>query len=232
VPRAIPASSSACGVAGLRQDVLAVEEQTRVHVPGHAVGLAVDHVGRPDPGEESASGVTSFERASQGPSGSSERSASNSAIQVLPSCATSGVARPTCEVSSFSCAAVHGICCSSTLDSGVLALEVAHQLGDHLALAAHGPEANGGRGGWLGPAGYREQHEARDGGGRLPAAPRVPRSRPSRPETPLMGVAGARSSQPPRNAARRSPRTRCGFLRITFQTSSLRQFSIIARIGP
>src|SRR5439155_965180 len=44
----------------------------------------------------------------------SPSSATNSGTHVLPSWATSGVALPTYAVSSFSCAAVQGICCTRT----------------------------------------------------------------------------------------------------------------------
>ena len=45
----------------------------------------------------------------------------NSAIQVLPSCATSGVLPPTKAVSSFSCAPLHGNVWTSTRTPGWLA---------------------------------------------------------------------------------------------------------------
>ncbi len=59
--------------------------------------------------------------ASHGSSGSSAPSSANSGIHVLPSWITSGSAPPTNAVSSFSCAALHGICCTRTVTPGLRA---------------------------------------------------------------------------------------------------------------
>src|SRR5687767_7375800 len=69
------------------------------------------------PGKKSDT-VSDVERATYGSSGSSASSATNSGTHVLPSMAMSGVASPTNAVSSFSCAAVHGICCTRTRTPG------------------------------------------------------------------------------------------------------------------
>src|SRR3954469_20365360 len=65
------------------------------------------------PGKKSSRGI-SLDRATNASSGASELSATNSGTQVLPSMAMSGVASPTYAVRSFSWAAVHGICWTST----------------------------------------------------------------------------------------------------------------------
>ena len=59
-----------------------------------------------------------------------------------PAAQTSGNASPANAVSSFSCAAVHGSCCSSTWMPGLRAFEFRQQLGDDFAFAAHRPEAH------------------------------------------------------------------------------------------
>src|ERR1051325_3840443 len=48
------------------------------------------------------------------PTSANARIATNSGIHVFPICATSGVDSPTYAVSNFSCAAVHGICWTTT----------------------------------------------------------------------------------------------------------------------
>ena len=56
--------------------------------------------------------------ATQASSGASAPSAANSGIQLLPSCARSGVASPAKAVSSFSCAALHGSASTRTVMAG------------------------------------------------------------------------------------------------------------------
>src|SRR6266705_553300 len=64
--------------------------------------------------EREPAGWTVADAATRESSRTSPSSATNSGTHVLPSWATSGVALPTYAVSSFSCAAVQGICCTRT----------------------------------------------------------------------------------------------------------------------
>ena len=97
-----------------REQILSIEEDARVHVPGNAVDGVVDDVGCPDPGKESLAADDAATARPAPPAPSAPSAPANSGIHVLPNCATSGVDLPTCAVSSFSCAALHGICWTRT----------------------------------------------------------------------------------------------------------------------
>ena len=90
-------------------------------------------------------------------SGSSAPSAASSGIQVLPSWTTSGSASPTNAVRSFSCAALHGICCTRTRTPGWRASKAGHQRAHALALAPERPELD--RAGVLRPARAEDEEE-------------------------------------------------------------------------
>src|SRR6185436_6766843 len=93
-------------------------------------------------------------------------------------------------------------------DAGVLALELVEEGAHQLALRAHRPEA--------------QRHDLR--------AP--VRRRAAQREEQARARQALHSSHPPWNPARRSPRTTCAFVRITRHTRPLREFSVIARMGP
>ena len=116
------------GIAGGAQQVAAIEEQSRVDVPGNRPRSSRRrHWGRATPGKKSARSIAR-DVASRASSGSSAPSTTSSGIQVLPTCTTSGIAPPTYAVSSFSCAALHGICWTRDAPAGMPPLELRHEL--------------------------------------------------------------------------------------------------------
>ncbi len=212
--------------AGAQEQVAAIEQQPRVDVPGQADERAVDFVGAPDALEVVRRSMLRS-ASSHGRSGKSALSAANSAIQVLPSCATSGVASPANAVSSFSWAALHGSCSTRTVNPGRSRCEIGEQFAHHLAFASHGPEAQRA---FVAAAATSQRQRARAGD-----ASQQPAARPVADRHGRDGAAArhqSSSSQPPVKPARCSPRRNCTHLVIACHTEPLVKLAIIARIGP
>src|SRR5258706_5087271 len=186
-------------VSSASEQVAAIEEEPRVHIPRHAVGDAIEHVRVPDAAEdggarEPPAREPRIERR-QGPQRAElrdpavpelaeigERAADVRGEQLLVRCGPRDL--------------LH-----AHVDPGVLALEVTDELAHDLALASHGPhpQLDRARPALAAASGTpREQYRDRDPAERAPH--RLPALAAPRPS------GGGEPSQPPRKPPAMSPR--------------------------
>ncbi len=156
-----------------RQQVAAVEEQPRVDVPGQRPDGAVDDVGVPDAGEV-VLGV--HHRGAFDPRVEALQRAERHELRDPGRSELEDVRHRLADVGGEKLLVrrAPGDLLHADAEAGMFALELRHQLGHHLALAAEGPELDGGPVLGAAPAAERQQ---RGDGERARAGPK-PRIHP------------------------------------------------------
>ena len=198
------------GIAGVAQQIAAVEEDPRVDVPGHAPGVAVEHVGIPDAGEVVVADDALRRRdprveRQQGADGMELRDPGVAELRHVGRGAADERGqqllvrrRP-------------GNLLHLDAHAGMGALEVRNELAQHLALAAEPPD-----------------DESRAALG----ARARPEGQEAESASPRCRAIQFAASHPPSKPARSSPRRTAGLARISRQSSPLRWFSSMASRMP
>ena len=126
---------------GLLEDVGAVDERPHAGVPRHAVELVVVGAGLDEARDEVVAQTRVVDVVGRGRA--SAPASANSAVQVVPISATSGVVPPAIEVTNLSWASAHGTNCDVELGAGLFREGVADLVEERLGVgvgAFHDPD--------------------------------------------------------------------------------------------
>ena len=196
---------------GVLQEIATVEQEARVDVPRDAIQLALDPVRVPDTSEvvvrlddrrRGREPIEWFERVQR----------HEFRDPGVPQLAEIGSRVPGKRGEELFVGRRPRQLLDLDVDVGMCTFELGQELGDHLTLAAHGPEPDDGvaRGRRVATRGQRQcsRYDKED--------------RPGPQCFPIGLVHGATASQPPEKPACSRPRRRYGFLRMTRQIRALR----------